>query len=236
MLKFQTVEEKVNNTDATGLTARQQRLVLRAVVGSLLISAALSAAPPASAQTPAAEAQEAGQANKFTPINVKPFADLLSKAARLHADGLISSDDTFEITFEAERGRDGSIRDLRTTSVAAVNGRWPELMREFAAAIGESRLLESLQTPERLSLKFKLDDRGALAGLSFEAESAERAHQLARGYELLLHAGAVAKRGRPEEAILRSFRFTANGKQFAVTFETPREQLGNLLRQSLAIP
>lgn len=241
MLKFETVDEKAKNTEANRLTARQQRVLLRAVVGSLVISAAL-AAPPASAQTPSAEAQ-----NRYREV-VTEYPDpadratlllkkVLAKAASLHRDGLISSDDTFEITFEAERAQDGSLHDLRVTSVAAVNGLWPELLRELVEAVGESRALAGLQGVGRLSLTLKLDDRhGAFARFSHEAESAERAARLAAGYNALLHIGRVTKRGRPEEPLFRGANVTANGKQLALTLEMPREQLGNLLSTARAIP
>ena len=235
------MDEKVKNTEANRLTARQQRLLLRAVVGALVISAALSAAPHASAQTPTPEARDRYKevVTKYPyPRNPAiPFLHVLLKAASLHRDGLITPEDTFEVTFEALRGRDGSLSEVKVTSVAAVNPRWPDLMRDLVAAIGESRVLAPLEDAERVSLTFRLDDRrGAFAALNFEAPSAERASQLRSSYTTLLHAAAEFNRGRPEEVVFRGANVTANGKQFAVTLEMPREQLGNLLRRSLAIP
>jgi hypothetical protein len=241
VLKFQTVEEKVSNTNANRLTARQQRLLLRAVVGSLVISAAL-AAPHAAAQTPSADARdrykEVVTKYPYPADPATPFLRVLVKAADLHRDGLIkSSDDTFEITFEAERHRDGSIHDLRVTSVAAVNGLWPSLMRELIEAVSRSRVLAPLEDVERLSFTLRLDDRrGAFAGLNFEARSSEHAEQLKNAYATLLQLAAARAQGRPEEALFRGANVTANGKQFALTLQMPRERLGNLLRQSLAQP
>lgn len=231
------MDEKVKNTETNSrLTARQQRLLLRAVVGSLVISAAL-AAPHASAQTPTSERYKeiATEYPRFGATT--PFLRVLVRAASLHRDGLISSGDTFEVTFEARRARDGSLHDVKVTGVAAVNPRWPDLMRDLVAAVGESRVLAPLEDAERLSITFALDDRrGAFAGLNFDAPSAERADQLRAGYQTLLQAAATQARGRPEEALFRGAHVTANGKQFALTLEMPREQLGNLLRQSLAKP
>lgn len=235
------VDEKVKNTEASDrLTARQQRLLLRAVVGSLVISAAL-AAPHASAQTPSAGSQdrykEVVSNYPYPAGSAAPFLKVLVRAATLRRDGLISADDTFEMTFEARRAADGSLHDVRVKSVAAVNPRWPELMRDLVAAIGESRVLAPLEDAERVSLTFRLDDRrGAFAGLNFDAPSAERADQLRAAYASLLQLAAAQRRGFPEEALFRGAHVTANGKQFAVTLEMPREQLGNLLRQSLAKP
>ena len=231
------MDEKVKNTGANGLTARQQRLLLRAVVGSLVISAAL-AAPHASAQTPSAERRYKEIATEYPRFGATtPFMRVLVRAASLHRDGLISSADTFEVTFEALRARDGSLSDVKVTSVAAVNPRWPELMRDLVAAVGESRLLAPLEDAERLSFTFRLDDRrGAFAGLNFEAPSAERASQLKNTYTRLLQLAAPWKHGWPEGLIFSGASATANGKQFALTLEMPREQLGNLLRRSLALP
>ena len=234
------VDEKVKNTEANRLTARQQRVLLRAVVGSLVISAAL-AAPHASAQTPPAESRdrykEVVTSYPHADNSAAPFLRVLLKAASLRRDGLISPDDTFEVTFEARRAGDGSLSDVKVTGVAAVNPRWPDLMRDLVAAIGESRVLAPLEDAERLSLTFRLDDRrGAFAGLSFDAPSAERADQLRAAYTSLLQLAAAQRRGFPEETLFRGAHVTANGKQFALTLAIPREQLGNLLSQSLALP
>jgi hypothetical protein len=229
------VEENAQHTNPNRLTARQQRLLLRAVVGSLVISAAL-AAPPAFAQTSPEVQDGKPPITEYPRGNTGQLAGVFSKALRLHADGLIGWEDTFEITFEAERAPDGSLRDPRVTSLAAVNERWPELMREVVSALSEGRLLAPLEDAGRLNLTFKLDPRAAHASVSFEAQSAERAAQLKRAYEGLLYIGGAAKKGRHEEALFRSAYVTANGKQLALTLEMPRERLGNLLRQTRAIP
>ena len=232
------MDEKVYNASANQLTARQQRLLLRAVVGSLVISAALSAAPHASAQqAPADEQRYKSIVTEYPRSDAMPFMRVLLRAASLHRDGLIGPDDTFEVTFEARRSRDGSLHDVKVTSVAAANPRWPDLMRDLVAALGESRVLAPLEDAERLSLTFRLDERrGAFAGLNFDAPSAERAAQLRSAYQTLLQAAATFNQGRPEEALFRGANVSANGKQFALTLELPREQLGNLLRRSLALP
>jgi hypothetical protein len=237
VLELQTVDEKLNNTGAKTLTARQQRVLLRAVVGTLVISAAL-AAPSASAQTrPAEERRFKALVAEFPRDDSTPFQVVLLKAAGLHRDGLLSTGDAFEITFEVERRRDGALRDGHVTSAAVADGLWPSLMFEVVEAVSRSRVLTSLEDVERLSITFRLDERrGMIASLDCEARSDGHAEQLRNAYRTLLQHAAARWQGRPEELIFRAAHVTASGKQFALNLQMPRERLGNLLRQSLAKP
>ncbi|MCA1613907.1 MAG: hypothetical protein LC800_07115, partial [Acidobacteria bacterium] len=83
------MEENAQNRDARPLTDRQQRLLLRAVVGSLVLSAALASNAAAQQQTGVLgggpSAQESPQ--QIPRVYAVPFRDLLAKIRRMVADG-----------------------------------------------------------------------------------------------------------------------------------------------------
>lgn len=223
-------------------TDAPQQLILRALVGSLFVCAALVS--PARAQQPAAGASNAQReaetnvtdSSNVPEINTAPFRALVAKALRLRREGSISPDDIFDFEIEADRADDGTLANVHFAGAAAVNGYWYDLAKDFFAALNESRLVVALRDARHLSIRLKSDPRGALASLSFETPTVERARQLASGYDLLIHAASLQARGPNSSTLFGGAKVSASGKQFTARLEMSREQLGNLLSQSLAIP
>lgn len=238
MLKFKTVEENVKNEISRPLTDRQQRLLLRAVVGSLVLSAALASNAAAQQKTavlggsPSA-ARESSQ--NIPRVYAAPFRDLLAKIRRMVADGELQADDVFEFTVEAGRNADGSLRDVRFTGQAAANGRWRKVAEEFVRVLSDSRALSYLEGVERVTFTVGLAERLS-ASLRAEAPTETRAAQFADSSSLLLDLARHSQQGRPGVEILNGMRASAGGKRFAVTLDMSRAEVGNLLSQATAIP
>ncbi|HEX8456283.1 MAG TPA: hypothetical protein VF656_03095 [Pyrinomonadaceae bacterium] len=220
----------------TAAGKRRQALLVRAVVGSLVLCAAL--APHALAQGSSATPQQTPDAREFRPINARPFRDLLAKTRRLIEEGKLSPQDTFDFTLEAERNADGTLRDLKFTEGAAANGHWRPLAHEFVAALSDSgALFSSLPGAEHLTITLRLDER-ASARLNAVFNSAEQAAQLAQTYNTLLDMGRRiphVARGASIE-ILNNMAVSANGKQLTMQLEMSREMAGNLLKQHTSLP
>ena len=56
---------------------------------------------------------------------------------------------------------------------------------------------------------------------------------MARGYNMLLVAGELAKRGHDEEALYRNTNVTSEGKQILVNFSMPRQTASEMLKKQL---
>ena len=219
----------------TAQHAQQQQLLWRALVGSLFVCAALVS--PARSQQPTQSPDSQREAEASVPrVSGAPFRSLIAKALRLRADGQISPDDTFDFEIEADRADDGTLSNVNFAGEATVNGHWHDLARDLISALSDSRALSVLRDARHLSIRLKSDVRGALASLSFEAPTAERATQLANGYNLLLGVASAHPRGANAAALLSGAQVSASGKQFTARLEMTRERLGNLLSQSLALP
>lgn len=214
---------------------RRQALLVRAVVGSLVLCAAL--APHALAQqgAPHAAGQEAGGAKEFRPIAARPFRDLLTKTRGLIAAGELSAGDTFDFTIEADRNADGSLTHVKFAKAHGASARWKPLAEEFIAVLSQSGALSALQEADRLTITLKLAGR-ASAGLRASLRSRERASELAENYNALLRIGRLTQRGREGVEILNNMAFSANGKQLTMQLEMSREMVGNLLSQHTSLP
>ena len=233
MLKFQTVEEKANNPNANRLTARQQRVLLRAVVGSLVLSAALAS----SAQAQPAGALSVGRASQASPrVDPRPFRDLLSKARRMAAAGELNpAADYFTFTFEAARNPDGTLSGARLTEGAAVNARWRALTQEFVRVLSDSRALAYLEGVERVTLTVSLGDRFG-AELAADAAEEARASRNANALGVLLALARDSQHAQPGVQVLNNMRVSASGKRLLMKLDMSRAEVGNLLSTSRAIP
>jgi hypothetical protein len=221
----------------TANAKRRQALLVRAVVGSLVLCAAL--APNALSQTGTGQGvyqQDATrEVKEFRPIHAAPFRELLAKTRRLIEAGKLSPQDTFDFTLEAERNADGTLRDIKFIEVATANGRWHPLVQEFVTVLSDSGALSGLQGADQLTITLRLDER-ASARLRAVVNSAEQAAQLAQNYNALLDLARISQRGREGVEVLNNRTFSANGKQLTMQLEISREQAGNLLRKHLSLP
>jgi hypothetical protein len=209
---------------------------VRAVVGSLVLCAAL--APPAPSQTALAQGvyqQDAAEVKEFRPVRALPFRQLLAKTQRMIEAGELNPQDVFDFTLEAERNADGTLRDIKFTEAAAANGRWRPLAREFITVLSDSGALSALTDADHLTFTLRLDER-ASARLQTVVKSNGQAAQLAQNYNALLELGRLSQRGRAGVEVLNNMVFSANGKQLTMQLEMSREMFGNLLRQQLSLP
>ncbi|HEX8423344.1 MAG TPA: hypothetical protein VF634_08030 [Pyrinomonadaceae bacterium] len=223
----------------TANAKRRQALLVRAVVGSLVLCAAL--APTALSQTGGAQQQgvyqrdAAAEVKEFRPINALPFRQLLAKTQRLIESGELSTQDVFDFKVEADRDADGRFSNVNFTEAAAANGRWRSLAGELIAALSDSGALSALADADRLTITLRLDER-ASARLQTIVKSNEQAAQLAQNYNALIELGRLSQRGRVGVEVLNNMAFSANGKQLTMQLEMSREMVGNLLRKQLSLP
>ena len=215
----------------TATAKRRQALLVRAVVGSLVLCAAL--APHALAQESPAFRQQTPDTKEFRPVNARPFRELLAKTRALIEAGELNPQDVFDFTLEAGRNPDGTLSDIKFVEAAAANGRWRTLVREFATVLSDSGALSALTDADRVTITLRLDER-ASARLHAVVNSTEQAAQLAQNYNALVALGRLS--GREGVEIFNNMAFSANGKQLTMQLVMTREQAGNLLRKHTSLP
>lgn len=206
---------------------------MRAVVGSLVLCAAL--APPALGQSATTAQTASSEVKEFRPINTVPFREVLKKAQRLIEVGELYPQAILDFTIEADRNGDGRLHNITITKAQAADGRWHPLVREFIAFLSASGALSELKDADHLTITFRLDER-ASARLQTVVKSNEQAAQLAQTHNALLELGRLSQRGRAGVEVLNNMAFSANGKQLTMQLEMSREMFGNLLHKQLSLP
>ena len=178
-------------------------------------------------------------------INKRPLTDWLKIANDKKEKKELDLSKVVEIRIEATLGADCKLSEAAVVQKSG-DERLIELAKELAKAISSSNMLSFLKDPEKhkgentipcvagpLSLAVRLDEGEVSAEVESQADSPERATQLANGYNGLLLLGQLAKHGKDEEVIYKHTKVMADGKQILVRFRMPRQTAAEMLTKQL---
>ncbi len=178
-------------------------------------------------------------------INTRPLKDWLARANALRDKGELDLSSEIEILIAASLSPDCKLSDAKVIQKTG-DVRLIEVAKEMVSAIGDSGMLSFLRDPKKLKdvkelrcdemplqLMIKLDQNEIVAKVETQADSPERAVQMAKGYNTLLTVGQFAKRGKDEEVLYRNTKVTAEGKQIQVNFSMPRQTASEMLKKQL---
>jgi hypothetical protein len=178
-------------------------------------------------------------------INTRPLKDWLARSNALRDKGELDLESAIEILIAANLNVDCKLSDAKVVQKTG-DARLIEVAKDMVAAIGDSGMLSFLRDPNKikdqtklscdempLQLTIKLDQNEIVAKVESQADSPERAIQMARGYNGLLAIGQFAKRGKDEEVLYKNTKVTAEGKQIVVNFSMPRQTASEMLKKQL---
>jgi hypothetical protein len=165
-------------------------------------------------------------------INKRPFVDLLVKYNELKDKGELDLSGPVEMTIEADRNPDGTLRNVVVTRKSG-DPKLIQATKDFVAALSASGALDFLEGTDHLTLMLKLDPVAVAVSASTEAASDAEARQKATGYNALLFTGALLKRGRDEGTIMQNTKVTSSGKQITISFNLPRSAISDMLKKQI---
>lgn len=178
-------------------------------------------------------------------INTRPLKDWLARSNDLREKGQLDLSSKVELTIAAVLNTDCRLNDAVVVQKSG-DARLMGVARDMVSAISDSHMLSFLRDPKKVTnanemrcdpipLQFtvSLDQDAIIARVESQAESAERASEMARGYNGLLTLGQFAKRGRDEEILYKSTKVTSEGKLIVVSFTLPRQTAGEMLKKQL---
>jgi hypothetical protein len=206
---------------------------------------------PSPAQTPARTADQAqtdldkaaAENNLALPkekeINKQAMKDFATYALDLKNQGKLDLNKPFEIVIEAELDQDGKLKNAKFTKKAG-DPNLADLFGHMVAALNDSGFLVYLKPVDKdnpgspVVFTIKQGENEVLATVESEASSERSAYLLALGFNQLLSAGADSRKGKDEEALLRSTSAEQNGKKIVFNFTMPRQAVVDLIKKQLA--
>ena len=180
-------------------------------------------------------------------INTRPLKDWLAKADDMRNKGQLDLTATVEITIAAKLSPECKLVDATVVQKTG-DARLIDVAKEMVAAIGDSGMLSFLRDPKKtkdptvlncdpmpLALTIKLDQNEISARVETEADTPERASQMASGYNGLLALGQYAAelKKKDEEILYRNTRVTSENKKILVNFSMPRQTASEMLKKQL---
>jgi hypothetical protein len=172
-------------------------------------------------------------------------AESKARANALRDKGQLDLSSEIEITIAANLDTDCKLSDPNVVQKTG-DARLIDVAKDMVSAIGDSGMLSFLRDPRKvtdptkltcdampLQVTIKLDQSDIVAKVETQAESPERAVQMAKGYNTLLAVGEFAKRGHDEEILYRNTKVTSEGKQILVNFSMPRPMASEILKKQL---
>jgi hypothetical protein len=181
-------------------------------------------------------------------INKLPLKDWLANANGKREKGQLDLDALVEITIEAKLNANCKLSDPKVVQKSG-DPRMIEVATDLASAISDSNMLSFLKDPAKhkaemnppceagpLRLTVKLDQSKVSASVASQADSTERATQLATAYNWMLGIGAATAKTKhkdDESAIFQNTKVRSDGKQVIVDFNMPRQTAGELLKKQV---
>lgn len=178
-------------------------------------------------------------------INTRPLKDWLARADAMRNRGELDLTAAVEITIAAKLSPECKLIDANVVQKTG-DARLVDVAKEMVGAIGDSGMLSFLRDPKKvkdpkvlncdpmpLALTIKLDQNEISARVETEADTPERATQMASGYNGLLLVGQFAKRGKDEEVLYRNTKVTSEDKKILVNFSMPRQTASEMLKKQL---
>jgi hypothetical protein len=225
-------------------------------VASPAVSPNITTAENSKSETPTTPEQAEAELNKIAAensvvrpneneINTRPLKDWLARADEMRHKGQLDLTSAIEITIAAKLSPQCKLTDA-TVIQKTGDARLTDVAKEMVGAIGDSGMLSFLRDPKKvkdpnvfncdempLQLTIKLDQTEISARVETEADSPQRATEMASGYNGLLTLGQFARRGKDEEVLYRNTKVTSEGKQIQVNFSMPRQTASEMLKKQL---
>lgn len=167
-------------------------------------------------------------------INKRPLKDWLARANELKVKGELDLSKTIEVIIEAERDPQGKLLNANVVQKTG-DPRLIEVAKDLVSAISDSGMLMFLNDPkhpkdvQKLRLTIKMDEAEVTAKVESEAESPERAKEMADGYNGLLTLGQLVKGDKDEAVLYKNTKVSYSGNQVTVDFKMPRATAATML-------
>lgn len=179
--------------------------------------------------------RQAAQSNVRRPPRVDgaPFRRLLVQAKEMIDRGELDLNRTIELTIDADRNDDGTLRNIRLSGAAGGDARMRALAEDFVNALSTSRALAFLEGVRHVRMNVRADQQNVTARVASNMESEEVARERASGYGLLLVAARFTQRGE-QAAIWNSTTVSSNGSQLTLQFRMTRETVTAMLARQVS--
>jgi hypothetical protein len=182
-------------------------------------------------------AKENGIARPPGNINTKPFEDIAVKGKELFDQGKLNFSSAIDVTATGELNEDGTLKPETVKidwATPPSDQNTADLAQQLITAMSQSKVLVVLKGAKDVRIALKLDQQTVKIAVTSDLPTEDEATKTALGCSMLVAIGRSAKKGTNEGVLYENLKFDSAGKQFAMTFEMPKEAAGKMITEMLA--
>jgi len=176
---------------------------------------------------------------KENEINKKAMKDFVAYANDLKNQGKLDLNKPFEIIIEAELDENGKLKNAKFTKKAG-DPNLVDLFGRMVSALNDSGFLIYLKPLNddnpgaRVIFTIKQGETDVLASVESEASSDRSAQALSNTFNAALVVGALSRKGKDEETLLKNTSASPSGRKLTFNFTMPRQAVVDLIKKQLA--
>ena len=174
-------------------------------------------------------------------INKAPFKDLAAYATDLRDHGKLDFNQPFEVTIDTTLDKNGKLVDPKMTKRQG-DEVLVDLGKRLVAAMNDSGVLFYLKKINddkpgtKVTFTIKQDGKDVSATVESEVTSEDHARVLSKDFAIMLAAGALSRKGKDEEVLLRGTKVSADGNKVVFSLTLPHQDVVDLVKKGMATP
>jgi hypothetical protein len=173
-------------------------------------------------------------------INKAPFKDLAKHATELRDADKLDFNKAFEISIETTLDKNGKLVNPRVAKKSG-DETLVDLGKELISAMNDSNVLVYLKKINddkpgtKVVFTIKQDGADVSALVDTEVSSPDSANKLARGFGILLLAGAASRKGHDEEILLKNTKVNAEGSKVIFKLSMAHDEVVKIVQKGMEI-
>jgi hypothetical protein len=174
-------------------------------------------------------------------INKAPFKDLAKYATDLRDQGKLDFNKPFEVSIDTALGADGKFVKADVTTKSG-DETLTDLGKRLVAAMNDSGVLFYLKKINqdkpgtKITFTIKQDGNDVIAIVESEVSSEASARLLSKDFAIMLAAGALSRKGKDEEVLLKKTQVNADGSKLVFKLTLPHDDAVEIVKKGIATP
>lgn len=174
-------------------------------------------------------------------INKAPFKDLAAYASTLKDQGKLDFNKPFEVTIETTLDKNGKLINPTVTRKSG-DDTLVDLGKRLVAAMNDSGVLYYLKKISedkpntKVVFTVKQEGNDVTATVESQVSSTDKAKTFSRDFAILLAAGALSRKGKDEEVLLKSTKVSADGDRLVFKLAMLHQAVVDIVQKGMATP
>ena len=174
-------------------------------------------------------------------INKAPFKDLAKYATDLRDQGKLDFNKPFEVSIDTSLDDKGKLVNPTVTRKSG-DDTLVDLGKRLVAAMNDSGVLYYLKKINqdkpgtKVVFTIKQEGNDVIAIVETEVSSDASARVLAKDFAIMLAAGALSRKGKDEEVLLKKTEVNAEGNKLQFKLTLPHNDAVEIVKKGIAVP